>query len=298
MKLCVILNPQAGSVGDVETVKAGVQRLGDVTLYTTEHPGDAQRHARQALADGCAFIVAAGGDGTINEVVNGLSENWEQAALGILPLGTGNDFVRTINVPLDLDRALDVLAARKTRLLDVVCVTSDATRYFINVSAGGFSGLVDEKLTSEMKQTWGPLAYLRSAAAALPDLTDYHTFIAFDDEDALEVKVYNVVVANARYVAGGIPIAPQAEPDDGLVDVLIVPAESMPRLALLVPQILLGQHVDNDLVRFRRARKLRVDSHPRMWFNADGELVGNEPSTFEVLPRTLQVIVGPEAANA
>jgi diacylglycerol kinase (ATP) len=291
---CVILNPKAGSAGDITRLRAELYRLGNVTLHTTENPGDAQRLARTALDDGCTLVVAAGGDGTINEVVNGLAHNFAQARLGVIPLGTGNDFVRSINVPNDLTAAIDVLINEQTELLDVVRVTSDEARYFINVSAGGFSGLVDEKLTAEMKQTWGPLAYLRSAAMALPDLTDYHTYITINDDEQHEVSVYNIVVANARYVAGGIPIAPMAEMNDGLVDVMIVPVASIPKLALLVPKILLGQHADDELISFHRARKLRIDSQPKMWFNADGELVGNEPSTFEVLPNALSVIVGPK----
>lgn len=294
MDLCVILNPNAGTAADAVDVRERLSKLGDATFLTTEHPGDGQRLAREAIERGCGLVIAAGGDGTINEVVNGLAHKFSQARLGIIPMGTGNDFVRSVNIPDDLDGAIDVLAAGQTRALDVVRVSSDAERYFINVSAGGFSGLVDEKLTSEMKRTWGPLAYLRSAAAALPDLTDYHTFMTFDDEDEIQLAVYNIVVANGRYVAGGIPVVPAAQLDDGLIDVMIVPVASMPQLALLVPQILLGHHEDNDLVSFRRVRKLRVDSRPRMWFNADGELVGNEPSTFEVLPKALQVIVGPE----
>jgi diacylglycerol kinase (ATP) len=242
--------------------------------------------------DGCDLVIAAGGDGTINEVVNGLAADFSRARLGVIPLGTGNDFVRSIRVPCELDGALEVLLAAQTEALDVVRVTSDEQRYFIIVSAGGFSGLVDEKLTAEVKRSWGPLAYLRSAALALPDLTDYHTCISFDDDEYIEIKIYNMVIAHARFVAGGIPIAPQAQMSDGLVDVMIIPAASMTQLALIVPQILLGQHLNNDLLMFRRARKVCIDSQPRMWFNADGELVGNEPSTFEVLPQALQVIVG------
>jgi diacylglycerol kinase (ATP) len=296
MDLCVILNPNAGSADDAAGVREQLSQLGDATFLTTENPGDAQKLAREALEQGCRLVVAAGGDGTINEVINGLSGDFGRAQLGIIPMGTGNDFVRSVNIPNDLQGAVAVLREGRTRALDVVRVTSDAERYFINVSAGGFSGLVDEKLTTEMKRSWGPLAYLRSAAAALPDLTDYHTYMTFDDEHEIEIKVYNIVIANGRFVAGGIPIAPHAELDDGLVDVMIVPVASMPQLAVLAPQILLGQHEDNNLVSFRRVRKLRVDSRPRMWFNADGELVGNEPSTFEVLPRALQVIVGPTEA--
>jgi diacylglycerol kinase (ATP) len=292
MQTCVILNPHAGTVQDIATVEAAVQRLEGMTLHTTDQPGHGQRLARDAVAQGCSFIVAAGGDGTINEVVNGLAGHFEQVQLGVLPVGTGNDFARSIGMPTEIDAAVDLLRRRQTRPLDVVRVSSDDTRYFINVSAGGFSGLVDEKLTEDLKRSWGPLAYLRSAAAALPDLTDYHTMITFDDQEQYEVKTYNIVIANARYVAGGIPIAPEAQLDDGLVDVLIVPAATIPQLALLVPQILLGQHLGSELITFRRARKVQIDSRPGMWFNADGELVGNEPATFEVLPQALQVVVG------
>lgn len=298
MRTCVILNPNAGSADDIHALQAAIQRLDDPQLYTTEHPNDAQRFAHQALERGCELVIAAGGDGTVNEVVNGLSNNWQQAALGIIPLGTGNDFVRTIDVPGDLDGAIGVLLANKQRDLDVVCVESDKTRYFINVSAGGFSGLVDEKLTDNIKEAWGPLSYLRSAAAALPELTDYHTLVSFDDGEPTDMRIYNMVIANARFVAGGIPIAPRAEIDDGLVDVLMIPAESLPRLALLMPQIMLGTHLDSDIITFRRARNVRVDSRPPMWFNADGEVVGSQPSTFHVLPRALRVIVGPGHLDA
>ncbi|HEY0606650.1 MAG TPA: diacylglycerol kinase family protein [Herpetosiphonaceae bacterium] len=296
MQTCVILNPHAGSVEDVKHVEAAVQRLGDLKLLTTARPGDGLHMAREAVEQGCEFVVAAGGDGTINEVVNGLAQHFDRAVLGVLPVGTGNDFARSIGVPTEIDAAVELLARRQTRSLDVVRVTSDEVRYFINVSAGGFSGLVDEKLTEDLKRSWGPLAYLRSAAEALPDLTDYHTSITFDDDEQHEVKTYNIVIANARYVAGGIPIAPEALLDDGLVDVLVVPAASMPQLALLVPQVLLGQHLTSDLISFRRARKVRIESRPGMWFNADGELVGNQPATFEVLPKALQVAVGTPAA--
>lgn len=292
MQTCVILNPHAGSVEDVRHVEAAIQRLDGAKLLITERPGDGLHMAREAVEQGCEFVVAAGGDGTINEVVNGLAGRFDRAVLGVLPVGTGNDFARSINVPTEIDAAVELLLQRQTRSLDVVRVSSDEVRHFINVSAGGFSGLVDEKLTEDLKRSWGPLAYLRSAAEALPDLTDYHTIITFDDAEQHEVKTYNIVIANARYVAGGIPIAPEAQLDDGLVDVLIVPVASMPQLALLVPKVLLGHHLSSELISFRRARKVRVESRPGMWFNADGELVGNQPATFEVLPKVLQVVVG------
>jgi len=297
MKTLVILNPNAGTADEVASFEATVQSLGDVAVSTTAQAGDAVRFAREGVAAGYGRIVAAGGDGTINEVVNGLASDFAAVQFGIIPLGTGNDFARSINMPTDLDACLAVFASGQVRPIDVVRVSSDKDRYFINVSAGGFSGLVDEKLTDELKQTWGPLAYIRAASAALPDLSSYHTWLTFDDEERHEVATYNIVLANARYVAGGIPIAPQAVLDDGLLDVVIVPVASMLQIATLAPLIMLGTHLDSDLVQVRRARKVKVDSTPGMWFNVDGELVGNEPATFEVLPRALKVIVGPEDAT-
>jgi diacylglycerol kinase (ATP) len=291
---CVILNTNAGSARDLETLRQAIGRLGDVALVETTQRGHAIELAKHAIEGGCDLVIAAGGDGTINEVINGLSNDWGQARLGVLPLGTGNDLARTLTIPEEIEAAVEVIVHNRVRSVDIVCVESDATRYFINVSAGGFSGAVDEKLTDEMKASWGPLAYLRAAAMALPDLTPFHTTLQLDDAEPEELIAYNLVVANARYVAGGIPIAPEALLDDGKVDVIIVPEAPMPRLTMLVPQILLGRHLDNTDVIFRRASRVRVDSTPGMWFNSDGELVGNEPATFTVLPRTLRVIVGPE----
>ncbi|HEX5692962.1 MAG TPA: diacylglycerol kinase family protein [Roseiflexaceae bacterium] len=296
MRICVIANPNSGTA-DGDALEQAVKRLGDVTVRTTEQPGDAKRFAEEAVASGFDMVIAAGGDGTLNEVVNGLAADFSRSILGLIPLGTGNDFARTLEIPNDIDAAVDTIAAGMIHDVDIVRVTSDKARYFINVSSGGFSGLVDEKLTDEMKQNWGPLAYLRSAAEALPDLSEYHMSIVFDDAETLNITTFSIIVANARFVAGGIPIAPKAIIDDGLVDVLLIPAASMSELALLVPQILLGMHQDSELVTVRRVRKIKIDSHPGMWFNTDGELVGNEPATFEVLPRALRVIVHAQPAE-
>ena len=210
--------------------------------------------------------------------------------MGLIPLGTGNDFARSIGVPTDLETAIDLIRAGTTRAVDLVRVTSDELRYFVNVSAGGFSGLVDEKLTPEMKKTWGPLAYLRGAAAAWSELRAYRTTLSFDEDESLMLELYNVVVANGRYVAGGTLIAPEAEIDDGLLDVVLIPKRPAPELAVAMAQIALGTHLSSKTIVFRRAAKLTVNSKPGMWFNVDGELVGNEPARFEIVPRALRFI--------
>lgn len=297
MITCVILNPHAGTALAQEQLAEQLQRLPGLTIAETKQAGDAGRLAAEAVGSGYDLVVAAGGDGTINEVLNGVAEDFGRAAFGILPLGTANDFARTINVPSDVPAAIDALLAGRTQQIDVIRYTGSETRYFLNVSAGGFSGLVNEAMTDELKQTWGPLAYLRTAASVLPNLTDYRTFVSFDDGPEQELQLYNMVVANARYVAGGVPIAPEASLNDGLADVVLVPAASMLEMAVLAPQIMLGSHLASELILFRQARKISVRSQPGMWFNVDGELMGNVPATFEVLPQALRLIVGPPAGE-
>jgi diacylglycerol kinase (ATP) len=289
-KTCIILNPSAGKAGDVDDIMVRMARLPEAEIRLTNKPGSAARFARTALQNGRELIVAAGGDGTLNEVVNGIGENSRDVRVGLIPLGTGNDFARSIGVPPDVNAAIDLIRAGDTRAVDLVRVTSDEVRYFVNVSAGGFSGLVNEKLTAEMKKTWGPLAYLRSAAAALPELRAYRTTLAFDNDESLMLELYNAVVANGRYVAGGMLIAPEASVDDGLLDVVLIPKRPAPELALVIAQIALGTHLSSEAIVYRRTAKLTVNSKPGMWFNVDGELVGNEPARFEIVPRALSFI--------
>jgi diacylglycerol kinase (ATP) len=287
---CIILNPSSGNIRDLDDVVARMARIPNAEIRLTDKPGSAARFARTAVRKGLDVIIAAGGDGTLNEVINGIGENPGAARVGLIPLGTGNDFARSIGIPADLDTAIDLIRAEQTRAVDLVRVTSDEVRYFVNVSAGGFSGLVDEKLTPEMKKTWGPLAYLRSAAAALPELRGYRTTLAFDDDESLMEELYNVVVANGRYVAGGSLIAPDAVIDDGLLDIVLIPKRPASELALVVAQMALGAHLSSKTIVYRRAAKLTVNSKPGMWFNVDGELVGNEPARFEIVPRALSFI--------
>jgi diacylglycerol kinase (ATP) len=290
MQTCVILNPIAGAVKNIDAIQARLRNLKAERFCVSEGPGDAEKFASEA--SDFDLIVSAGGDGTLNEVVNGIARGGCNAALGVLPLGTGNDFARSLEVPTDLESAIEQIMAGKTRAIDLVRVTSDQVRYFVNVSSGGFSGVMGEKLTPEMKRTWGPLAYLRSAAAAFSELRGYATKVALDDAEVLELDLYNVVVANGRYVAGGIPIAPEADLADGLLDIVLIPERGPADLAILAAQIVVGKHLSSDGIVFRRAKKIAINSRPGMWFNVDGELIGNEPATFELLPGALRCVVG------
>ncbi len=291
MKTSIIYNPAAGSVKDRETIGEKLQRLPGAQIYFTEKEGDATRFAEDAIQQGQDLVVAAGGDGTLNEVINGIARFADRIQIGLVPLGTGNDFARTLALPDSIEDCIQILRIGKTRAIDLVRVTSDQVRYFVNVSAGGFSGTVNEKLTPEIKKTWGPLAYLRSAAAALPELRSYRTTVVLDDDPPLEADLYNAIIANGRFVAGGTEVAPEAAADDGLLDLILVLQKPMSEIALVIAQMLAGKHLGSDAIVFRRAKKILVSSNPGMWFNVDGELVGNEPALFEALPRALRFVV-------
>jgi diacylglycerol kinase (ATP) len=293
VKPYIIVNPIAGSIVDRDGLLKQLRRLNPRKLRLTQRAGEAESYARDAIRAGCDYVIAAGGDGTLNEVINGIAPPGRMGGIcvGIVPLGTANDFARTIGLPASVDDNIDILRAKQTAPIDLVRVRSDCTRYFVNVSAGGFSGLVHEKLTPEIKSTWGPLAYLRSAAAALPELHAYHTNIVFDGRERLMIEVYNVIVANGQFVAGGLPIAPQADLRDGLLDVILVPRRSPAKMMLLAAEMLLGNHVSSNAVIFRRAKKISVRSRPGMWFNVDGELIGNDPAVFQILPGALECVI-------
>lgn len=298
MKTWVIINPNAGSVEGMAELRASLEQLPGAEIRATEHEGHAEELARQAVEEGIDLVVAAGGDGTLNEVVNGLATDFDRAHLGLLPLGTGNDFARSINVPADLEQALALLREGKRRRIDVArALLGGKSRWFLNMAAGGFSGVVSEKAT-EAKELWGPLAYMRGALDALPELTAFKTSLLLNGAERLDLDTWNIVISNGRYVAAGIPVAPQAEVDDGLLEVMIVPATTIPNLALLVPQVLLGQHLKSDLILFRRVTRIEIESTPPMAFNVDGELVGEESAIFEIHPRALEMIVGPDTPAA
>ena len=291
MKPYIIFNPRAGAAADRERILSQLAQLNPIALRITRKAGDAEKWAREAIRTKCDFVVVAGGDGTLNEVVNGLATDAKKVRVGIVPLGTGNDFARTLGLPSSIEQNIEIHRSAKTKRIDLVRVKSKRTRYFVNVSAGGFSGLVDEKITPKIKQAWGPLAYIRGAAAALPQLHAYHTQILLDDSEQLSAELYNVVVANGRFVAGGLPIAPQADPRDGLLEVVLIPKLPGPEMAVLAAQIVLGKHPSSKATIFRRAKKISVRSRPRMCFNVDGELVGNAPAVFQILPRALNFVV-------
>jgi diacylglycerol kinase (ATP) len=293
MRIFVVFNSKAGSAKSAEALRARLTERGNVTLVEPESPEATRLAAARAKQESYDLIVAAGGDGTIHAVVNGLAPDFGGARLAVLPLGTGNDLRRTLALPEDPLEALNLLDGGAVRLIDVFRVDTPSQSCFgVNTASGGFSGQMQEALTKEMKAAWGPLAYLRGAVAVLPDLTDYHTIMQLDDGPAERIAAINVIVANGRYAAHGWNVASQANPEDGLLDVVVVHSGPFFDLTAVAAQLLGGDYLNSDHVTLRRARRVQIHSSPEMWFSIDGEPIGEEPITFTVMPRALRVIVG------
>lgn len=295
----VVLNPDASRarrrLNAVRAAIADCRLLADSEIRVAENWEDGRTLARLAAAEGHRLVVAAGGDGTVNSVVHGLMEaDSPRPVLGILPLGTGNDLARSLGIPRNVSEALEELERRVVRDMDVLEVRGDGVaRYCSNVSSGGFSGRVDEELTEDAKDSWGPLAYLKTAVGRATDLERYSAILEVDGgREKLEREVTNVTVANARYAAGGVRVAPDAVLDDGCMDVIVVAAAPLAQLGAVAARLAAGRHLDHELVSTFRARELAIASDPPMSFNVDGEPIGRGGFRFRVLSRALPVLVG------
>ncbi len=303
MKL--IVNPVAasGRVGKRwPHIRAILQKAGaNFTADLTEGAGHATDLARQAVADGYRTVVAVGGDGTVNEVVNGLIVEGEQpyidpaVTLGIIPGGTGSDLSRTVGISHQHERACRQLLNDETRLIDVGVVEyleggQNRRRYFTNVAGLGFDGEVVERLDGNPKVVGGTIPYLKEALLTLVTYENKEVKAQFDDVTWCQ-SATSILVCNGRYFAGGMFVSPHSLPDDGFFEVVTL--RNLGRLEFLVNllRVYNGTHLTHPKVDVYRAREIRVESRQRMLIQADGELIGPAPVTFRVLPRILRVRV-------
>lgn len=295
MRICLILNPNAGSAEDADVITTACR--GRCAVHMTAQPGDATRLARSAVEDGFTRIIAAGGDGTIFEVVNGVAPRFDAVEFAVLPMGTGNDLARTLSLPLrETNAALQLALTGDAFPIDVIRFTMNGDpegRYFLNVATGGISEMIETRIDKERKARWGSLAYFAAFAAEARRLPQYDVKLSRDDH-AIEARVFSLAVANGRRVAGGFPVAPQALLDDGEIEIVMAPVQPLTDAALAAAKLLLGQSEDAEEIISIRDSAIHIESDPEMGFNADGEQVGRTPARFEVLPRALRTVVAPE----
>ena len=292
----VICNPTSGGGSyDPDEIRDELESL-EVEWVQTEGPDDAIGAAEEWRE---GLLIVAGGDGTINDVVNGLgrADFPEGVTLGILPAGTGNDLAATLCIPEDPGLAEDVIRQNRQRRLDVarVCSEGIGERFFINVATGGLGAEISDANDEELKKRWGKLSYLRASLEVARDFDVRDLTLYLDGEERL-VKAVNIAVGNCRYTGGGWPATPKANPEDGLLDVVVIEALGVADLLALAPAALSeSDYLDSDGVLFVRSKEIRVETQPPgLEFTADGEIIGNEPARFSILPQALNVLVGPE----
>ncbi len=289
-----ICNPSSGG-GDYspDQVREEFHSI-DLEWIETENAEDAKKAARE-WRDGLLIVV--GGDGTVNEVINGIGEAGfpEGVTLGILPTGTGNDLAATLAIPEDPDEAEDTIRQNRVRTLDVARVNSEGAgeRFFINVATGGLGAEVSNANGEEFKSRWGKLSYLRASLEAVKEFDVRETLLTLDGEER-RVRAVNIAIGNCRYAGGGWLAAPKATPEDGMLDVVVIEDVGVGGALALTPAALASSdYLDKEGIFSARARKIQVETRPEGFqFTADGELIGDEPATFEVIPRALKVIVG------
>ena len=297
-KARVICNPTSGGgLYDPDEIRRELDGL-DLDWIETKGPEDAI-DAAQDWRDG--LLLVAGGDGTINDVVNGLGRAGfsEGVTLGILPAGTGNDLAATLAIPDVPELAEEVIRQKRERRLDVARVRSEGVgeRFFINVATGGLGAEISDANDEELKKRWGKLSYLRASLEIARNFEVRELSLYLDGEER-RVRAVNIAVGNCRYTGGGWPATPKANPEDGLLDVVVIETLGAGELFDLAPAILAeSSYLDKEGVLFERAKEIRVETQPQsLEFTVDGEVIGNEPAEFSVLPQTLKVIVGPDYA--
>ncbi len=299
----MIVNPAAGGGKTGRHWPRAAARLRDAGVrfdaVLTSRPGEATELARRALADHRGMVVAAGGDGTINEVVNGFlgagAPPSTSTRLGLLPMGTGGDLRRTLGIPTDIDEAAAVLRAGRSRRIDAGRVTvtvpgGKVTRHFINVADAGIGSEVADLVNRGFKLINGETTFTLAGALTLLRWRNKRMRLIVDgDESAIIAQ--QVVVANCRYAGGGMLIAPGAVPDDAQLDVIVIGDVGTVETFGLMAGVRKGTHLRHPKVVHRLGRHVEIASEEPVGVDVDGERPGMLPATFDVVAGALEFLV-------
>jgi len=301
----VIVNPNAGrrkGEKDWLEIAALLNEAGiRFTNVFTEHPNHAVKLARKYIEAGYRKIIVVGGDGTLNEVLNGVYTQKkyppQEITLAMISVGTGNDWGRSFNIPMGYREAIQLIARCATKLQDVGRVQYlqndlPKQRHFINMAGLGFDAMV-AKRTNKVKQEGkgGPFSYLISLLASLIYYQSIKCSIVVDGQKS-NADVFSMSVAICRFNGGGMMQAPDAIPDDGLFDVTIITRVSRLLVIRSVKKLYDGTFLRMKQVKTFRGAKVEIESDPALYLETDGESLGHTPMQFEVIPLGIRVVVG------
>lgn len=300
-----IVNPKAGngSTGSDWPVirQLAEERLGPFESFFTQSPGDAERIAAEAIGAGARQIVCVGGDGTLNEVVNGCMASDDAVRsdlqLGFIPDGTGCDFIRTVPIPQDLGQAVDAIARGEILKIDVGRLFFQdhhgrrACRYFHNLTSFGLGGEVDERVNRTTK-AFGPFcSFIWATLISIFQYGKKRITISIDDHAPREYTVWNVAVANGQFHGGGMRVAPDALIDDGLLHVTVIGDLSLGEVFANLPRLYNGRITQLEKVETFVGKKVHATSRQKVLLDVDGEQPGSLPAEIGLLPGALRLIV-------
>jgi diacylglycerol kinase (ATP) len=280
----VILNPTAGSPEHVRSWQERAESLaGDCPVRVTSHSGEAEALARRAVDEGFTRIVAAGGDGTVSQVANGLAGS--NAILGVLPMGSVNVFAMELGLPLhNLQRCWDIIEDTNLRLVDM---PSANEKYFVQLAGVGLDAQVVKETSLAFKRSFGPLSYLISAAQ-IAAREPPKLFIESEHTSVEEGSF--VLVGNGRLYGGPFPCFKQAVIDDGLFDVVIFKRLGYLEIIRYLQDVVFSADIKVPEIEYFQTRQLRITSEQDVPLEVDGELAGNCPVDFRIRKRALRVL--------
>ncbi len=277
--------------------RAAAAGLEGETLLS-EGPGGIAKVAERAAGMGAKKVVVVGGDGTVNEAVNGLlrAGAGKEVELAVIPRGTGTDFVRTFRISTNLDRAIALARDGAVRSIDAGQVSyrawdgSEQTSFFANIASAGMSGAVAMRANSTSKALGGKASFLWATLAVFARWKNVQVSIDVDEEHR-EGSMLDVIVANCEWLGGGMHMTPNAKPDDGLFDVLLIGDVTKRDLVQTLPKIYRGTHLPHPKAEELRGSTVRVDAQTPLPIELDGEQPGTTPAAFQVVPDALRLRV-------
>ena len=293
----IIYNPTSGkemfkrALPDVliKLEKAGYE----TSAYATERSGDATKEAERALEQEYDLLIVAGGDGTLNEVVNGIAEQPNRPKLGIIPMGTVNDFGRALHLPSNIMKAVDVIVNGHTTQVDIGKMNS---RYFINLAAGGKLTEVSYETPSKLKSIVGPFAYYIKGFEMLPQMKAVDIRIEYDGE-IFQGEALLFLLGLTNSMAGFEKLVPDAKLDDGYFTLIIVEKANLAELGHIMTLASRGEHTKHPKVIYKKAKSVSISSFANMQLNVDGEYGGKLPGNFLNLERHIKVFTPNDIHN-
>ncbi len=297
----VIVNPVAGANSTYRKWPRISRLLKYVGLsfdyQYTEGIGHAIELARAAASDGYRYLVAVGGDGTVHEVANGIlnSTNASSTALGVVSTGTGGDFARSVGIPGHYTSACSCLTSPHRALIDVGVVEyrshgQTLQRYFVNAAGIGFDAAAVEMTERLPKYFGGSIPYLVGLLRTLIGYRNQSVVMRIGDK-VETARILSLVVANGSYFGGGMHVAPEASLNDSLLDTVVIGDIGKFDLIKSLPMIYEGTHGNHPKVSMDKAEKVTVESSERILVQADGELLGEGPASFWLIPAALSIVV-------